>query len=201
MDQGWALPVMETFESVQGEGFHAGLWSYFIRVGGCDVGCHWCDVKESWNPDLHPLTEVETLVAGIPDEIRTVIITGGEPLLYDLTYLTYLLKKSGRMVHLETSGSGRWTGRFDWVCLSPKRQSLPAPDKYAYADELKVIVYNKMDFTFALEEASKVKAGTRLYLQPEWSRRERMLPEILAFLRIHPEWKLSVQTHKYLGLP
>ena len=201
LEQGLALPVMETFASVQGEGFHTGLYSYFIRVGGCDVGCHWCDVKESWDPALHPLTDVETLVAAIPEEIRTVVVTGGEPLMYDLTYLTYLLKKSGRAVHLETSGTGKLTGRFDWICLSPKRQALPAQEIYAEADELKVIVYNKMDFKFALTESEKVGPGTRLYLQPEWSRRERMLPEILDFLRFHPEWKLSVQTHKYLGLP
>jgi len=201
LEQGLALPVMETFVSIQGEGYHTGVPSFFIRVGGCDVGCHWCDVKESWDPARHPLVKVEDVVAQVPPQLETVVVTGGEPLLYDLTYLTYLLKKAGKKVHLETSGSSPFTGRFDWVCLSPKRFLLPKPEAYYHADELKVIVYNKMDFPFAEEQAAKVSPGTRLYLQPEWSRREKMLPLIIDYITTHPRWRLSVQTHKYLGLP
>ncbi|NPA43484.1 MAG: 7-carboxy-7-deazaguanine synthase QueE [Chlorobi bacterium] len=199
--EGKRLPVMETFVSVQGEGFHTGTPSFFIRIGGCDVGCHWCDVKESWNPELHPLREVDQIVEEIPDTLDTVIITGGEPLQYPLEYLTRRLKEKGKIVHLETSGTGPFKGHFDWVCLSPKKFQAPLPEAYDRADELKIIVFNRSDFDFAEAQADKVRPGTRLYLQPEWSRRERMLPEIVEYIVRHPRWKLSVQTHKYLGLP
>ena len=200
-DEGKFLPVMETFVSIQGEGFHTGVPSFFIRVGGCDVGCHWCDVKESWNPELHPLTEVDEVVRSIPPYIRTVIVTGGEPLLYNMVYLTEKLKEKNLNIHLETSGTGPLTGKFDWICLSPKKNMLPLPALYPAADELKIIVYNKTDFAFAEQEAAKVRPGTHLYLQPEWSRREKMLPLITDYIFKNPRWRLSVQTHKYLGLP
>ncbi len=200
-DTGRFLPVMETFLSIQGEGAHTGVPSFFIRIGGCDVGCHWCDVKESWNPELHPLTDVETIVRRIPGHIETVVITGGEPLLYPLKYLTDLLHDTGKRIHLETSGSSPLRGDFDWICLSPKKLSLPLPNIYAHADELKIIVFDKTDFDFAMRQARMVRFGTHLYLQPEWSKREKMLPAIIDFIIRHPGWKLSLQTHKYIGLP
>ncbi len=200
-DTGRFLPVMETFLSIQGEGAHTGVPSFFIRIGGCDVGCHWCDVKESWDPELHPLTDVETVVEQIPSQIQTVVITGGEPLLYPLEYLTETLHKAGKKIHLETSGSSPLTGTFDWICLSPKKMSLPLPNIYALADELKIIVFDKTDFDFALEQARFVRPETQLFLQPEWSKREKILPKIIDFLIKNPDWKLSLQTHKYIGLP
>jgi len=200
-EEGKFLPVMETFVSVQGEGFHTGTPSFFIRIGGCDVGCHWCDVKESWNPELHPLRDADEIVSQIPPQIGTVILTGGEPTLYPLDYLTRKLKEAGKTVHLETSGTGSLSGTFDWICLSPKKNMPPLPDIYSRAGELKIIVHNKTDFEFAEREAAKVRPGTHLYLQPEWSRREKMLPIIIDYILAHPQWKLSVQTHKYIGIP
>ncbi len=198
---GKQLPVMETFVSVQGEGYHTGTPSFFIRIGGCDVGCHWCDVKESWNPELHPLTDVDEILNNIPSHIKTVILTGGEPLNYDLSYLTRKLHEKNLRVHLETSGTGKLTGSFDWVCLSPKKYLLPKSEIYDAADELKIIVFNKKDFEFAEEQARKVKPHTKLYLQPEWSVREKTVPLIVEYIIRHPRWKLSLQTHKYIGLP
>jgi len=195
------LPVMETFESLQGEGFHTGIPSYFIRIGGCDVGCHWCDVKESWDPLRHPLREVDEVIKAIPPHIRTVVITGGEPLLYDLSYLTKRLKQNNLQIHLETSGTGPLRGEFDWICLSPKKNLLPLPELYAKADELKIIVFNKTDFDFAEKQAALVRADIPLFLQPEWSRREKMLPQIVDYILRNPRWRLSLQTHKYIGLP
>ncbi len=192
---------METFVSIQGEGYHTGLASFFIRLGGCDVGCHWCDVKESWNPDLFPPVAVDEVLKQIPGDIKTVVITGGEPLNYPLEYLTGRLKEKGLAVHLETSGTQKLSGDFDWICLSPKKFSAPLPEIYDRAHELKIIVFNRSDFAFAEKEAQKVRAGTKLYLQPEWSRREKILPAIIDYITRHPQWKLSLQTHKYIGLP
>ena len=200
-EQGKFLPIMETFISLQGEGYHTGTPSFFIRIGGCDVGCHWCDVKESWNPELHPLKNVDQIIQSIPTYIRTVIITGGEPLLYDLHYLTNRLKQNKFQIHLETSGSSKLTGTFDWICLSPKKNLPPLPEIYPLADELKIIIFNKKDFEFAEQEALKVRKNIPLYLQPEWSRREKILSQITDYIIRHPHWRLSIQTHKYLGLP
>jgi organic radical activating enzyme len=199
--QGKFLPVMETFTSVQGEGFHTGAPSFFIRIGGCDVGCHWCDVKESWNPEIHPLRDVDEIIEEIPGTLRTVILTGGEPLLYDLDYLTGKLKQQNKRIHLETSGTGKLTGRFDWICLSPKKFSPPYEEIYRVADELKIIVFDRSDFKFAEEQAAKVRPETKLYLQPEWSRREKVLPYIIEYILNNDRWNLSVQTHKYLNMP
>jgi organic radical activating enzyme len=201
MKEGKLLPVMETFVSVQGEGYHVGTPSFFIRIGGCDVGCHWCDVKESWNPEIHPLTDVDEIVSTIPPTVKTAIITGGEPLLYNLNYLTKRLKEKNLNIHLETSGTGHLTGTFDWICLSPKKITEPFPGIYPHANELKIIIHNKKDFEFAEEQARKVPVNTRLYLQPEWSVREKILPFIIDFIIRNPGWKLSLQTHKYIGLP
>ncbi len=192
---------METFISIQGEGFHTGTPSYFIRIGGCDVGCHWCDVKESWNPEIHPLRDVDEVVQEIPPHVQTVVLTGGEPLLYDLSYLIKRLRERNIRIHLETSGTGILTADFDWICLSPKKFSRPNKKIYPLANELKIIVFNKSDFEFAEMQARKVRPGTVLFLQPEWNNRNKMLPEIIEYITKNPRWKLSVQTHKYLGLP
>jgi organic radical activating enzyme len=199
--KGEFLPIMEYFLSIQGEGYHTGTASFFIRIGGCDVGCHWCDVKESWNPEIHPLISVNEVLEHIPSHIETIVLTGGEPSLYNLDYITTLLKKSGKKVHLETSGTGNLSGNFDWVCLSPKKNEKPKNEFYKIADEMKVIVHNKTDFQFAIEQAHFVSENTKLFLQPEWSKREQMLPLIIRFVQDNPIWKISLQTHKYLKIP
>ena len=200
-NEGLFLPVMEYFLSIQGEGYHTGVASFFIRIGGCDVGCHWCDVKESWNPEIHPLISVKEVTEKIPQNIPTVVLTGGEPSLYNLETLTNLLKKKGKKIHLETSGTGNFTGNFDWICLSPKKNEQPKKEFYEVADELKVIIQNKTDFKFAEEQARKLPGKTHLYLQPEWSQREKMIPLIIDFVQQNPKWKISLQTHKYLRIP
>ncbi len=199
--EGLYLPIMEYFLSIQGEGYHTGKASFFIRIGGCDVGCHWCDVKESWNPEIHPLLSVKEVIEKIPPHIETVVLTGGEPSLYNLEKITYLLKEKGKKIHLETSGTGNFTGFFDWICLSPKKNQLPKQKFYETADELKVIIQNKTDFKFAEEQAKKVSPKIKLYLQPEWSKRKIMIPQIIEFIQNNPKWKISLQTHKYIGIP
>ncbi len=199
--EGLYLPIMEHFLSIQGEGYHTGTASYFIRIGGCDVGCHWCDVKESWNPELHPLVSIKEVVKKIPSHIETVVLTGGEPSLYNLDGITKMLKEKGKKVHLETSGTGNISGKFDWICLSPKKNEHPKKEFYALADELKVIIQNKTDFKFASEQATLIPSKTKLFLQPEWSRRELMLPLIIHYVQENPQWKISLQTHKYMNIP
>ncbi len=201
VNQGKMLPLMEEFYTIQGEGFHKGTAAYFIRVGGCDVGCHWCDVKESWNADLHPPTEISKIVANAVKFSDTIVITGGEPLTWDMTELTSQLKEKGLNIHIETSGAYPLTGIWDWICLSPKKIKLPTEEIYQKAHELKVIVYNNDDFKFAEEQASKVNKDCILYLQPEWSKREKVTPSIVDYVMKHPKWKVSLQTHKYLNIP
>jgi len=201
LDQGVILPLMEEFYSLQGEGFHTGRASYFIRIGGCDVGCHWCDVKESWNAKLHPPTEVDKIVENVVKYAKTVVITGGEPLMWNLDYITNQLRERGIKVHVETSGSHPLSGTLDWICLSPKKQSLPLEPIYKVADELKIIIQNKSDFKFAIEQAEKVTDSCKLYLQPEWSKIDEMLPSIVDFILENPEWQASMQTHKYMNIP
>jgi len=201
-NNGKQLPVMEYFLSIQGEGYHTGTASFFIRIGGCDVGCHWCDVKESWNPDLHPLTSVDELLKYIPKHIETIVITGGEPTLYNLDYLTTKLHKTGKTIHLETSGTGYVSGNFDWICLSPKKNEAPKKEFYALADELKMIIHNKDDFNFAEKQSECIQSkNCKLFLQPEWSQREKMTPLIIDYVENNPKWKISLQTHKYLNIP
>ena len=200
-NEGKSLPVMEYFLSLQGEGFHTGLASFFIRIGGCDVGCHWCDVKESWDPDRHELMQVDELIKKIPEHIKTIVITGGEPSLYNLEYLTDKLKTLGKDIHIETSGTGILSGKIDWICLSPKKNELPKIDFYNSANELKVIIYNKTDFAFAEQESGKVNDNCQLFLQSEWSKREQMIPEIIKYVEANPKWKISLQTHKYINIP
>ena len=201
VDTGQSLPLMEAFYTLQGEGYHKGGAAYFIRIGGCDVGCHWCDVKESWNAELHPPTPINTIVDGAKKYSNTVVVTGGEPLMWPMDPLTTALHKKGIQVHIETSGAYPLTGDWDWFCLSPKKNKLPLKEAYDRADELKVIVYNNDDFKFAEEQAEKVKPTCKLFLQPEWSRRDKMMPLMVDYVLQHPKWKVSLQTHKYLNIP
>ena len=201
VDKGEMLPLMEEFYTIQGEGYHTGRAAYFIRIGGCDVGCHWCDVKESWNADLHPPTATDVIVANAKKYAETVVITGGEPLTWDMTYITARLKASGLQVHIETSGAYPVSGTWDWFCLSPKKMKLPVQSAYDIANELKVIIYNKHDFQFAEEQAAKVNKNAILFLQPEWSKRDEVMPLITDFVMENTEWQISLQTHKYMNLP
>lgn len=196
------LPVMEAFYTVQGEGAFSGQASYFIRLGGCDVGCVWCDVKDSWSMDAHPFVSVNEIVqAALQYPARLVIITGGEPALHNLEELTQGLKDNNFHINIETSGSSPLSGHLDWVCLSPKKFKAPLVENYAYADELKVIVYNKHDLLWAKEEGSKVPDNCLLYLQPEWSKREEMMPLMVEFVKSNPQWRIGLQSHKYLNIP
>jgi organic radical activating enzyme len=202
LNKGLLLPVMEQFYTIQGEGFHTGKASYFIRVGGCDVGCHWCDVKESWNPDLHPLTPIENVLSFTRNTpSKTVVITGGEPLMYNMTPLTQSLKDTGFTTHIETSGAYPISGSWDWICLSPKKTKPPLPEILSLANELKVIVHNKHDFKWAEEFKQKVNNNCLLYLQPEWSKKDEVIPQIIQYVQQNPEWSISLQTHKYLNIP
>ncbi|PRP67222.1 7-carboxy-7-deazaguanine synthase QueE [Nonlabens agnitus] len=201
VDAGVMLPLMEEFYTIQGEGFHTGTAAYFIRIGGCDVGCHWCDVKESWNAETHPPTAIEHIVENADKWSKTIVITGGEPLTWNMQPLTNALKDRGMTVHIETSGAYPLTGTWDWICLSPKKVKMPVPEIYKEANELKVIVYNKNDFAFAKAESQKVTSSCQLFLQPEWSVREKMIPLITEFVMENPEWRVSLQTHKYLNIP
>ncbi|MDR6195268.1 7-carboxy-7-deazaguanine synthase QueE [Siphonobacter sp. SORGH_AS_0500] len=196
------LPVMESFYTLQGEGYHNGKAAYFIRLGGCEVGCHWCDVKESWDASLHPQFTIEAIVKGaLQHPGRLAVITGGEPLMHDLTDLTAALQQVGFQTNIETSGVYAVSGSWDWVCFSPKKFKEPHPDIYSKANELKVIIYNKSDFEFAEEHAAKLQTDCQLLLQPEWSRHEMMLPQIIAYVKDNPKWRVSLQTHKYMNIP
>jgi len=201
VEKGMMLPLMEEFYTIQGEGYHTGTAAYFIRIGGCDVGCHWCDVKESWNAELHPPTHVDAIVDNASMFSETVVITGGEPLTWDMTTLTTRLKQKNRKVHIETSGAYPLTGIWDWICLSPKKNKLPTQTVYDNAHELKVIIYNKHDFIFAEEQAQLVNSKAILFLQPEWSKKEEMTPLIVDYVMKNPQWRVSLQTHKYLNIP
>ena len=199
--QGIQLPIMEDFYTIQGEGFHSGTASYFIRIGGCDVGCHWCDVKESWNAEKHPATDVKKLVEQVLTYSKTIVLTGGEPLMWNLNFLTDLLKQNNCTVHIETSGAYPLSGKLDWICLSPKKNMLPTEEIYPLANELKVIIYNQHDFIFAEQQAGKVSQNCQLFLKSEWSKREEMNPKIVEYVMKNPKWKISIQTHKYLNIP
>jgi len=198
--KGLELPLMEEFYTLQGEGNHQGKAAYFIRLGGCDVGCHWCDVKESWDAVLHPPTSIESISANAEKHAKIAVITGGEPTLYNLLPLTSLLKEKGIRTHIETSGAHPLTGVWDWVCLSPKKRKLPTPIAYQKANELKVIVYNYHDLKFAEEQAEMVGENCLLYLQPEWSVKEKMIPVIVDYVLKNPQWRITLQSHKYLNI-
>jgi 7-carboxy-7-deazaguanine synthase len=197
-----ALPLMEDFYTIQGEGFYQGHAAYFIRLGGCDVGCVWCDVKESWDAKAHPKISIEEMTArakasGSP----LVVITGGEPAMYDLLPLTQSLHNEGLKTNIETSGVYKLTGNWDWICFSPKKFKLPHESIYKRADELKVIIYNKSDFAWAEEHAAKVSGDCELFLQPEWSKEKEMVPLIIDYVKENPKWKVSLQIHKYMNIP
>lgn len=201
LNKGLMLPLMEEFYTIQGEGFHSGKAAYFIRVGGCDVGCHWCDVKESWDVSLHPATETGKIVQNAIKYSDTVVVTGGEPLQWNMDYLTSELHKNKLKIHIETSGSNSLSGQWDWICLSPKKTKLPVSEIYQKANELKMIIRSKQDFVFAEEQAALVKTDCQLFLQPEWSVREKMIPLITDYVMNNPKWKVSIQTHKYMNIP
>ena len=201
VDKGIMLPLMEEFYTIQGEGYHTGTAAYFIRIGGCDVGCHWCDVKESWNAELHPPTATDLIVENASKYSETVVVTGGEPLMWDMSVLTQKLKDKNLKTHIETSGAYPLSGTWDWICLSPKKNKLPTKTVYDNANELKVIIHNKHDFIFAEEQAEKVNSNAILFLQPEWSNKEEMTPLIVDYVMNNPKWRVSLQTHKYLNIP
>jgi 7-carboxy-7-deazaguanine synthase len=197
------LPVMEAFYTIQGEGKFSGHAAYFIRLGGCDVGCHWCDVKESWDANIHPKKNIETILQQAKlHPGRLAVITGGEPLMHNLNELTKALQSAGFQTNIETSGvCGEVTGQWDWICFSPKKFKKPDPRIFKKANELKVIIYNQSDFEFALENAKMVSDNCILYLQPEWGRQQEMLPKIVDFVKENPIWKVSLQTHKFMDIP
>ena len=196
------LPVMELFYSIQGEGMHTGKASFFIRLAGCDVGCHWCDVKESWDKNIHPIKEINELAKEAKESgTEIVIVTGGEPTMYPLRDLTNALHKEGLKVHLETSGAYKIDGTFDWICLSPKKNKAPLKESLQKANELKVVIYNKDDFKWAEQNAKEVSPKCKLLLQPEWSRADKVTPLIVEYVKKNPQWQVSLQTHKYMNIP
>jgi organic radical activating enzyme len=196
------LPVMEHFYTIQGEGFHQGRAAYFIRLGGCDVGCVWCDVKDSWDAGRHPLRAIEELVTEIKQfPVKIAVVTGGEPLMHDLTELTQQLQAAGLRTHMETSGSSPLSGSWDWITLSPKKFKAPLPEVVPFAHELKVVVFHKSDFAWAEQWASQVSPSCKLYLQPEWSKAEIVTPWIIDYVKAHPQWQLCLQIHKYIRVP
>ena len=196
------LPVMEAFYTIQGEGHFSGNSAYFIRLGGCDVGCVWCDVKESWDAEKWPEQSVDQIVeAALLHKTRLVVVTGGEPLMYNLDHLTYTLKAHGMSTNIETSGAHPLSGTWNWICFSPKKFMKPKDEIYHIADELKVVIYNKSDFVWAEKHAAKVNPDCLLYLQPEWDKSEKVLPSIIEYVKNNPQWKISLQTHKFMNIP
>ncbi len=192
---------MESFFTIQGEGFHQGTAAHFIRLGGCDVGCHWCDVKESWSIRPEWEQDIESIVSHVDHRAEIVVITGGEPLMHQLDELTTALRAKGFKTHIETSGAHPLSGEWDWICLSPKKFKKPLDAIYGQADELKCIVYNKSDFAFAEGEAARVNQTCVLSLQPEWEVKEKVMPLMSNYVLDHPKWRLTLQTHKYIGVP
>ena len=202
LEGGRKLPLVEDFYTIQGEGYHSGKPAYFIRLGGCDVGCRWCDAKYTWNPKVFPPTGVDVIVERAAScSAQAIVITGGEPLLYPLGTLTRELHARGLEIFLETSGTQPLSGEFDWVCLSPKRQLPPLDEAFRRADELKVIVQTEEDIAWAQECQTKVGRKCRLYLQPEWSVYESIIPTLVEWVKEHPEWNISIQTHKFMHIP
>lgn len=195
-------PVMEHFYTLQGEGFHQGKAAYFIRLGGCDVGCVWCDVKESWDADAHPHVSTEDLIQLVKNTpAKIVVITGGEPLMHDLTELTAAFRAAGLQMHIETSGSSPMSGQWDWITLSPKKFKWPLQEILPVANELKIVVFNRSDFEWAQKWEAEVSPSCRLYLQPEWSKASQVTPMIIDFIKQNPQWQLSLQIHKYINVP
>ena len=197
-----SLPLMEHFYTIQGEGFHTGKAAYFLRLGGCDVGCVWCDVKDSWDANAHPQVEIETMLQYIKEaKAQMAVITGGEPLLHHLDVLTQLLHQNNIETNIETSGSSPLSGKWDWICLSPKKFKAPLLEVIEKANELKIVVFNKTDFEWAEKYATLVNEKCILYLQPEWDKSSQMLPQIIDYVKQNPKWKISLQTHKFMQIP
>ncbi len=202
LEKGLELPLMEDFYTIQGEGFHTGKPAYFTRIGGCDVGCSWCDVKESWNAKLWPLTDTDAIVERVAEcPAKAVVVTGGEPLMYNLDYFCSELKIRGIKTYLETSGAHPLTGEWDWICLSPKKNSPPLQEIFEKANELKVIIQSKGDFEWAEKNAGRVGEQCSLFLQPEWSVRDTMMEPIVEYVKNNPKWLVSLQSHKYMRIP
>ena len=196
------LPLMEHFYTIQGEGFHTGKAAYFLRLGGCDVGCVWCDVKESWDANNHPKVDINTMLQYIQEaKAEMAVITGGEPLLHNLYELTQLLKSNNIETNIETSGSSPLSGSWDWICVSPKKFKEPLMEVIEKANELKIVVFNKSDFEWAEKYAALVNPNCKLYLQPEWDKSSQMLPQIIDYVKQNPKWKISLQTHKFMQIP
>ncbi len=201
-DEGRKLPVMEEFYTLQGEGYNMGKAAYFVRIGGCDVGCSWCDSKESWNEELFPPIEVNGIIDNVINQkADTVVITGGEPSLYPLSYFTSQLKNNGVTTMVETSGAHELSGTWDWVCLSPKKYSPPRNSVYSLANELKVIIKQEADLKWAELNADLVGEKTLLFLQPEWSKVPEIMPLLTDYIMKNPKWRMSLQSHKYMGIP
>ena len=199
---GKALPLVEDFYTVQGEGYHTGNAAYFVRIGGCDVGCSWCDTRFSWNPEIHPVTDSEEIVRRVlASGADSVVVTGGEPLMWNLNLLCSLFKRNRIMTFLETSGAYQLSGEWDWICLSPKKNMPPVPPVIEMAHELKVVVSDESDFLWAEEQSRQVKRECLLYLQPEWSVSETMIPEIVEYVKRNTKWMISLQAHKYMKIP
>ena len=196
------LPLMEHFFTIQGEGAYQGSAAYFIRLAGCEVGCVWCDVKESWDVNAHPSVDVSKIVSFVVDSKSPIaVITGGEPAMHDLSELTHQLHDKQIRTHIETSGVYELTGEWDWVCFSPKKFKAPHPSVGPKAHELKVVVYNKSDFEWAEQHAATVGKECQLFLQPEWSREKELLPSIIEYVKTNPRWQISLQVHKYMNIP
>jgi organic radical activating enzyme len=202
MSEGLRLPVVEEFFSLQGEGFQTGKAAYFIRLGGCDIGCSWCDSRFSWNPDLHPVIETSDIIKRVTDSgADSVVVTGGEPLMWTLDFLCTGLKNKNICTFIETSGAYPLSGKWDWICLSPKRNMPPLPEICNVANELKIIIQDKRDFDWAEKFQTMVGSECKLYLQPEWSRFETIIPEIVSYIKKNPVWRISLQVHKYMHIP
>ena len=202
LEQGRLLPLMEDFYTIQGEGFNTGKAAYFIRLGGCDMGCWWCDVKESWDAALHPLTDTGLIIERVLQQpAKAVVVTGGEPVLYNLDHLCQELKRNQVVTFLETAGVKKLTGDWDWICLSPKKNSIPLLEYFEKANELKVIIHAESDLRWAELNAAKANDKCLLYLQPEWSKYNEILPVIVDYVKSHPQWQISLQTHKFMNIP
>lgn len=200
--QKYLLPVMEAFYTIQGEGFHQGKAAYFIRLAGCDVGCFWCDVKESWDENQHPSLKIADIVEqAAKHPARLAIVTGGEPLMHNLSELTKNLHQKGFKTHIETSGTHAISGDWDWICFSPKRFKKPVEQIYSQTNELKIVISSLADFDWAEKFAQKMNPECKLFLQPEWSKSSRMLPRIIEYIKNNPQWNISLQVHKYMNIP
>ena len=202
LKDGALLPLVESFYTIQGEGYNTGQAAFFIRLGGCDVGCSWCDAKETWNPSVYPPVEIEKIVdEAVSYSAKSIVLTGGEPLNYPLDKLCSLLKRRKMEIFLETSGSSLLSGQFDWICLSPKKKKPPVGDIHKLASELKIIIENDNDFEWAEKNRKLVNPECKLYLQPEWSKSITILPKIVDYVKNNPIWRISLQTHKYMNIP